>query len=97
MTQLRNKEEHGGPGAAKVRTKTVDSVKTDHLNGIDKCPNGLLLHTILGVDSIDNLYMFQESSCDEPALKDTLARIEPKKLTTESRTYFLLGRGIIVS
>ena len=97
MTQLWNKEERGGPGAAEVRTKIADRVKTDCLNGIDKCPNGLLLHTILGVDSIDNLYMFQECSCDELALEDTLARIEPKKLTTKSRTYFLPGRGIIVS
>ena len=56
---------------------TVDNVtaKTNRLNGVDKRPDRLLLHTILRVDGIDDLYMLQECSRDEPALEDTLARI----------------------
>lgn len=49
--------------------------KTNRLNGVDKRPYRLLLHTILGVDGIDDLYMLQECLHDEPALEDTLARI----------------------
>lgn len=77
MSQSRNKAKHGGPNPIEVSIETVDNVtaKTNCLNGVDKHPDRLLLHMILRVDGIDDLYMLQECSRNEPALEDTLARI----------------------
>ena len=87
-----------GPDPVDVRIDTTDKVKTNRLNGIDKRPDGLLSHTILGVDSIDDLYMLKKRSRDKPALKDTLTRIMvAQQLTAEFKTYLLPGRGFVVS
>jgi hypothetical protein len=50
-------------------------MKTNCLNGIDECTNRLLLHLMLGINGIDDLYVLKKCLCDESALENPLARM----------------------
>jgi hypothetical protein len=45
---------------------------TYSLNGDNKRTNRWLFRALALIDSIYNLHMFQEGSCDEPSLEDAL-------------------------
>jgi hypothetical protein len=46
----------------------------NRLNAVYKGADGLLLHTMLRVNSLDDLHMFKKHSRDESALENSLER-----------------------
>jgi hypothetical protein len=73
VSQSQNKGGRDEPDP-NVKTETAEGMETNCLNGIYKGTNGLLLHTILRVDSLDDLYMFKQHSHNESALENSLER-----------------------
>jgi hypothetical protein len=72
-------------------------MKTNCLNGIDECTNGLLLHPMLGINGIDDLYVLKKCSCNESALENPWQEclaVRTPKIDGEIQNLPLVGQRV---